>query len=98
MTSFFGVGRMKKYERNYDFGDLVDSANGLNHLAGLEYDEEVMKLSKALVKQRTLWTRLDPLPPGHAKLDLSNFVRLATNDQMTKALKVGLQQAQTLLI
>ncbi|KAL2622804.1 hypothetical protein R1flu_003009 [Riccia fluitans] len=32
---------------------------------------------------------------GHAKPDLSNFARLATYDQIT--LKVGLQQAQTLL-
>ncbi|KAL2612173.1 hypothetical protein R1flu_023865 [Riccia fluitans] len=33
----------------------------------------------------------------HAKPDLSNFARLVTDDQITEALKVGLQQAQTLL-
>ncbi|KAL2629652.1 hypothetical protein R1flu_014338 [Riccia fluitans] len=88
---------MRGYERNYDFGDLLDCASGLNRLAALEYSKEAIKLSKAHVKQRSLWVKLHPLPPGHAKPDLSNFARLATDDQITKALKGGLQQAQTLL-
>ncbi|KAL2619903.1 hypothetical protein R1flu_000108 [Riccia fluitans] len=88
---------MRGYERNYDFGDLLDCASGLNHLVVLEYGEEVVKLSKAHVKQRPLWAKLHPLPPSHAKPDLSDFARLATDDQITKALKVGLQQVQTLL-
>ncbi|KAL2643716.1 hypothetical protein R1flu_011303 [Riccia fluitans] len=65
--------------------------------AVLEYGEDVVKLSKAHVKHRPLWVKLHPLPLGHAKPDLSDFARLATDDQITKALKVGLQQAQTLL-
>ncbi|KAL2631801.1 hypothetical protein R1flu_016487 [Riccia fluitans] len=88
---------MRGYERNYDFGDLLDCASGLNRLVALEYDEEAVKLAKAHVKQRPLWAKLHPLPSGHAKPDLSDFARLATDDQITKALKVGLQQAQTLL-
>ncbi|KAL2645138.1 hypothetical protein R1flu_012725 [Riccia fluitans] len=88
---------MREYERNYDFEDLLDCANGLNRLAVLEYGEEVVKLSKAHVKQRPLWAELHPLPPGHAKADLSDFARLAIDYQITKALKVGLQQAQSLL-
>ncbi|KAL2609054.1 hypothetical protein R1flu_027627 [Riccia fluitans] len=72
------------------------------HLLGsdssvLEYGEEVVKLPKAHVKQRPLWAKLHPLPPGHVKPDLFDFARLTTDDQITKALKVGLQQAQTLL-
>ncbi|KAL2632676.1 hypothetical protein R1flu_004155 [Riccia fluitans] len=94
---FSRVGGMRGYERNYDFGNLLDCASGLNHLAILEYGEDVVKLSKAHVKQRPLWVKLHPLPPGHVKPDLSDFARLATDDQITKALKVGLQQAQTLL-
>ncbi|KAL2621311.1 hypothetical protein R1flu_001516 [Riccia fluitans] len=94
---FFSCWRDEGYERNYDFGDLLDCASGLNHLAVLEYSEDVVKLSKAQVKQRPLWAKLHPLPPGHAKPDLSDFARLATDDQITKALKVGLQQVQTLL-
>ncbi|KAL2630322.1 hypothetical protein R1flu_015008 [Riccia fluitans] len=94
---FFRVGGMREYERNYDFGDLLDCASGLNRLAVLEYGEDVIKLSKAHVKHRPLWAKLHPLPPSHAKPDLSDFARLATDDQITKALKVGLQQAHTLL-
>ncbi|KAL2653957.1 hypothetical protein R1flu_022085 [Riccia fluitans] len=94
---FSHVGGIRGYERNYDFGDLVDCVSGLNRLAALEYGKEAVKLSKAHVKQRTLWARLHPLPPGHVKPELSDFARLATNDQRTKALKVGLEQAQTLL-
>ncbi|KAL2651525.1 hypothetical protein R1flu_019653 [Riccia fluitans] len=88
---------MRGYEGNYDFGDLVDCVSGLNHLAALEYGEEAMKLPKAHVKQRTICASLHPLPPGHVKPDLSDFARLATNDQIIKALKIGLKQAQTLL-
>ncbi|KAL2630818.1 hypothetical protein R1flu_015504 [Riccia fluitans] len=66
-------------------------------LEHVQLGEEVVKLSKAHVKQRSLWAKLLPLPPDHAKPDLSDFARLATDDQITKALKVGLQQAQTLL-
>ncbi|KAL2612639.1 hypothetical protein R1flu_024331 [Riccia fluitans] len=94
---FSRVGGMRGYERNYDFGDLLDCASGLNRLAVLEYGEDVVKLSKAHVKHRPLWAKLHPLPPGHAKADLYDFARLATDDQITKALKVGLQEAQTLL-
>ncbi|KAL2634428.1 hypothetical protein R1flu_005907 [Riccia fluitans] len=88
---FSHVGGMRGYERNYDFGDLLDCASSLNHLAALEYGEEAVKLSKAHVKQRPLWAKLHPLPPDYAKSNLSDFARLATDDQITKALKVGLQ-------
>ncbi|KAL2621402.1 hypothetical protein R1flu_001607 [Riccia fluitans] len=88
---------MRGYERNYDFGDLLDCASGLNRLAVLEYGEEVIKHSKAHVKQRPLWAKLRPWPPGHAKPDLSDFARLVTNDQIIEALKVSLQKSQTLL-
>ncbi|KAL2630890.1 hypothetical protein R1flu_015576 [Riccia fluitans] len=77
---FSRVGGMRGYERNYDFEDLLDCASGLNHLAVLEYGEDVVKLSKAHVKHRPLWAKLHPLPPGYAKLDLSDFARLATDD------------------
>ncbi|KAL2629013.1 hypothetical protein R1flu_013699 [Riccia fluitans] len=85
------VGGMKGYERNYDFEDLLDCVSGLNHLAVLEYGEDFIKLSKAHVKHRPLWTKLHPLPPSHVKPDLSDFARLATDDQIIEALKVGLQ-------
>ncbi|KAL2653470.1 hypothetical protein R1flu_021598 [Riccia fluitans] len=87
---------MRGYERNYDFGDLLDCVSGLNHLAALEYGKEAVKLSKAHVKQRPLRAKLHPLLPGHAKPDLFDFARLAIDDHITKALKVGLQEAQSL--
>ncbi|KAL2641549.1 hypothetical protein R1flu_009136 [Riccia fluitans] len=77
---FSRVGMMRGYERNYDFGDLLNCASGLNRLAVLEYGKDVVKLSKVHVKQRPLWAKLHPLPPGHAKPDLSDFARLATDD------------------
>ncbi|KAL2644242.1 hypothetical protein R1flu_011829 [Riccia fluitans] len=88
---------MRGYERNYDFGDLLDCVKGLNRLAILEYGKMVVKLSKAHVKQRPLQAKLHPLPPGHVKPDLSDFARLVTDDQITNALKIGLQEAQILL-
>ncbi|KAL2633620.1 hypothetical protein R1flu_005099 [Riccia fluitans] len=56
---------MRGYERNYDFGDLLDCASGLNRLAVLEYDEDVVKLSKAHVKQRPLWRETAPIATSH---------------------------------
>ncbi|KAL2609283.1 hypothetical protein R1flu_027856 [Riccia fluitans] len=90
---FSRVGGMRGYERNYDFEDLLDCASGLNRLALLEYGKEVVKLPKAHMKQRPIWAKLHPLPPGHAKSDLTDFARLGIDDQITKALKVDLQQA-----
>ncbi|KAL2632479.1 hypothetical protein R1flu_003958 [Riccia fluitans] len=78
---FSCVGGMRGYERNYDFGDLLDCASGLNHLALLEYSEEVVKLPKAHVKQRPLWAKLHPLPPGQAK---PNLLILQDWRQMTR--------------
>ncbi|KAL3692524.1 hypothetical protein R1sor_006175 [Riccia sorocarpa] len=88
---------MKGYERNYDFGDLLDCASGLNRLAALEYGEKAVKISKGHVKQRTLWAKLHPLPPDQTKPDLADFGGLETDEKICSALQVGLLQAQSLL-
>ncbi|KAL3675016.1 hypothetical protein R1sor_024964 [Riccia sorocarpa] len=88
---------MKGYEQNYDFGDLLDCASGLNRLAALEYGEEAVKVSKGHVKQRTLWAKLHPLPPDQTKPDLADFGGLETDEKICSVLQVGLLQAQSLL-
>ncbi|KAL3701344.1 hypothetical protein R1sor_019366 [Riccia sorocarpa] len=78
---------MKGYERNYDFGDLLDCASGLNRLAAFEYGEEAVKVSKGHVKQRTLWAKLHPLPPDQTKPDLADFGGLETDEKIYSALQ-----------
>ncbi|KAL3685298.1 hypothetical protein R1sor_003320 [Riccia sorocarpa] len=44
---FSRVGGMSGYERNYDFGDLLACASGLNRIAWMEFGEENIELNMA---------------------------------------------------
>jgi hypothetical protein len=52
---------MSGHERNYDFGSLLDTAVGLNRLAGLEYGPEGLKIGRSHPKQAHVWGALHPL-------------------------------------
>ncbi|KAL3692696.1 hypothetical protein R1sor_006347 [Riccia sorocarpa] len=68
-----GVGGMAGYERNYDFGDLISCASGLNRIAWMEYGEENIQVGKSHVKQRTICGKLHPLHPGEVEPNLADF-------------------------
>ncbi|KAL3677821.1 hypothetical protein R1sor_020777 [Riccia sorocarpa] len=50
---------MSACERNYDFGDLINCARGLNRLAALEFGKENLQLGGKHVKQDTIWKELE---------------------------------------
>ncbi|KAL3679398.1 hypothetical protein R1sor_022354 [Riccia sorocarpa] len=56
---------MSGCERNYDFGDLINCASGLNRLTALEFGKENLQLGGKHVKQETIWSKLHPRPVDH---------------------------------
>ncbi|KAL3681114.1 hypothetical protein R1sor_024070 [Riccia sorocarpa] len=94
---FSRVGGMAGYERNYDFGDLMSCASGLNQIVWMEYGEENIQVGKSHVKQRTIWGKLHPLHPGEDEPNLADFDGLKTDSDMVDALLRGLKEAQNLL-
>ncbi|KAL3678263.1 hypothetical protein R1sor_021219 [Riccia sorocarpa] len=94
---FSRVGGMAGYERNYDFGDLMSCASGLNRIAWMEYGEENIQVGKSHVKQRTIWGKLHPLHPGEAEPNLADFDGLKSDREMVDALLKGFKEAQNVL-
>ncbi|KAL3677021.1 hypothetical protein R1sor_026969 [Riccia sorocarpa] len=69
---------MSGCERNYDFGDLINCASGLNRLASLEFGKEGLQF----VKQETIWSKLHPRPSGQCEPDLASFSNLETDSEL----------------
>ncbi|KAL3693162.1 hypothetical protein R1sor_006813 [Riccia sorocarpa] len=92
------VGGMSCCERNYDFGDLINCASGLNRLAALEFGKENLQLGGKHVKQETIWRKLHPRPVAQCEPDLVSFAMLESDSEVVEALKTGLKEAQGCLI
>ncbi|KAL3687171.1 hypothetical protein R1sor_013480 [Riccia sorocarpa] len=88
---------MSGYERNYDFGDLIACASGLNRIAWMEYGEENISVGRSHVKQQTIWGKLHPLQPGEVEPNLADFNGLEYDGEVVTALLSGLREAQNLL-
>ncbi|KAL3695728.1 hypothetical protein R1sor_009804 [Riccia sorocarpa] len=89
---------MSGCERNYDFGDLINCASGLNRLASLEFGKENLQVGGKHVKQETIWSKLHPRPVGQCEPDLASFAMLESDSEVVEALKTGLKEAQGCLI
>ncbi|KAL3695521.1 hypothetical protein R1sor_009597 [Riccia sorocarpa] len=94
---FSRVGGMSGYERNYDFGDLIACASGLNRIAWMEYGEENISVGRSHVKQQTIWGKLHPLQPGEVEPNLADFNGLESDGEVVTTLLSGLREAQNLL-
>lgn len=94
---FSKVGGMSGHERNYDFGSLLDSAVGLNRIAGYEYGPESLKVGRSHKKQEFLWGKLHPLADGEVGPNLGDYSDVANNELVVVALKEGLTAAKELL-
>ena len=51
-------------KRAYDFQELVNTSNTLNHLSKVEYGENGLKFGKQLNKMKNIWAKLYPLTCG----------------------------------
>lgn len=78
---FSKVGGMSGHERNYDFGTLLDSAVGLNHLAGFEFGLEGLKIGRFHKRKDHVRGKILPLgneetPPNLGKYSLVQTSKL----------------------
>ena len=58
---FSKIGGMNGNERAYDFHELTNAANTLNHMSVVEYAENGLKFNKQHNKMENVWAKLHPL-------------------------------------
>ena len=90
---FSRIGGMVGQERAYDFHELVNTANTLNHLSAIEYGENGLKFGKLHNKMENIWADLHKLENGETPCDLGDYSAVGSNDDVIAALKEGLKAA-----
>ena len=94
---FSKIGGMVGLERAYDFNELVNTANTLNHLSGIEYGQNGLAFGRVHNKMKNVWESLHPLQEGEARCDLSDYSQVSTDADVISALKEGLKEAQSVI-
>ena len=94
---FSKVGGMQGMERTYDFHKLLECANTLNHLAGIEYMDNGMQFNRQYNKQKNIWATLHPLLDSQPLPNLVDYSKIQENSDIILALKEGLKEAQSML-
>lgn len=94
---FSKIGGMNGNERAYDFHELLNSANTLNHLSAVEYAGNGLKFNKQHNKMENIWAKIHPLRADETPCDLGDYLEIPTNAEVVLALKEGLTEAQRLL-
>ena len=89
---FSKVDGMQGMEKAYDFHELVNCANTLNHLAAIEYDDNMLQFGQVHNKGE-----LHLLKEGEVATDLGDYTKLSETDKLVSALQKGLREAQILL-
>jgi hypothetical protein len=88
---------MNGNERAYDFHELLNTTNTLNHLSAIEYAGNGLKFNKQHNKMENIWAKLHPLKADKTPCDLGDYLEIPTNVEVVLALKEGLIEAQQLL-
>jgi len=88
---------MNGNERAYNFHELTNTANTLNHLSAVEYAKNGLKFNKQHNKMENVWAKLHPLQEGESPCDLGDYSEIPTTADVVEALKEGLVEAQRLL-
>lgn len=94
---FSKIGGMVGLERGYDFNELLNTANTLNHLFGIEYGENGLAFGRVHNKMENVWESLHPLEEGEARCNLAYHSEIATDVDVILALKEGLKEAQKII-
>ena len=94
---FSKIGGMNGNERSYNFHELINMANTLNHMFAIEYTENGLKFNKQHNKMENEWAKLHPLQEGKTACDLGDYSKIPTTADVVLALKEGLTKAQRLL-
>ena len=94
---FSRIGGMNGQERAYDFHQLVNTANTLNHISAVEYGKNGLVFKKQHNKMDTVWESLHKLQPGEQRCNLGDYSLISTNGEVISALQEGLKQAKSML-
>ena len=79
-------------ERSYNFHDLVNTANTLNHLCAMEYGDNGLQFGRVHNKVENIWSSLHPLLDGESLTNLGDYSKIVTNVKIIVALKEGLKE------
>ena len=94
---FSKIGGMVGLEKAYDFHELVNTANTINRLAGIEFGENGLQFGRMHNKMKNVWADLHPLVEGEQSCDLGNYSGIASDGEVILALQEGLKEAQKIL-
>jgi hypothetical protein len=84
-------------EHAYDFHEFVSIANTLNILSEIEYSENGLQFGRVHNKMENVWEHLHPLKAHKSRVDLGNYILIASNEDVVLALKEELMEAQAML-
>jgi hypothetical protein len=87
------IGGMCGMERAYDFQELLNSTNALNHLAVIEYGKNGLKLPRVHNKQKNIWADMHPLTEGEQCGNLADYSLIGFDEDAVLASKQGLKEA-----
>ena len=90
---FSRIGGMNGQERAYDFHQLVNTANTLNHISAVEYGKNGLVFKKQHNKMDTVWESLHKLQPREQRCNLGDYSLIPTNAEVVSVLQEGLKQA-----
>ncbi len=97
MRDFFSkIGGMNGQERAYDFHELVNSANTLNHISAIEYGKNGLSFKKQHNKMENVWESLHKIQPGEQRCNLGDYTAITSNADVIAALQDGLKKAHAL--
>lgn len=94
---FSKIGGMVGLEIAYDFHELVNCANTLNHLSSIEYGENGLKFGRVHNKMTNIWAEINSLEEGETLCDLGDYSSMSSDIMIIEALKEGLVEAQNML-
>lgn len=81
----------------YDFHEFVSIANTFNKLFGIKYNENGLQFGRVHNKMENVWKHLHPLESHESKVDLENFMLIASDEDVVLALIKGQIEAQAML-
>lgn len=81
----------------YNFHKLVGIANTLNRLSRFEYSENNLQFERVHNKIENIWEHLHPLEAHESRVDLGNYILIASDKDVVLALKKKLMKAQAIL-
>ena len=88
---------MNGHERAYDFHELLNTGNTLNHMSAIEYGQNGLAFKNQYNKVDNVWEALHPLQPGELRCNLGDYRLIPDNDSVVGALQEGLKEAQQMM-